>query len=201
MNNISQFLILSLVVILFSCNSNKSDQTKDFSKLESNLFGTYRISSGGGYGVVLTLKDSTNFDYLQWIDVGGYFFGRKGKYSIKRDTLYLELLQPICKDTHYVRLDTLIIQKWKNTIVFKPKFIENEWDIRIDPKTNKVISGQDCFAKVAEINENYYQSLEISNWDTLIGKNSIQVVFPPAPPRPKINIQNEDFTIDEKDYN
>jgi hypothetical protein len=176
-------LIFSLFLLL-TCSSDLPKQSNISSENENGICGVYRISSGGGYSVVLSIKDSINIDYLTWVDVGGHYLGRKGEYKIKQDTLFLRLFHPINIDSHYVRTDTLVIKNWNGVRIFRPIFVA-DWFVDIDNKTNQVISGSDCFAKVANVTENYYPSLEISDWDTLIGKNSMPIPFPALPPRPR----------------
>lgn len=144
---------------------------------DNTILGYYRLRGGGGYGVILKLKDSTSIDYLQWVDVGGFYNGNDGQYDIKGDTLIIKVFYPIDRDSHYLRIDTLRIERWGKIPVFIPKFIDNEWIVDYDPKDERIIAGSDCFAKVAELNENYISDLDIT-WRHLNNKNSVPIKLP-----------------------
>lgn len=183
----SYFIVLILLTsFILSCEKTAKEESKDTAYFEDSLAGFYRISSGGGYGIILVIKDSINFDYLQWTDVGGYYSGRNGRYIIEDDSLFLNIYFPLNQDTHYVRIDTFRIEKWNKINIFIPNFIGDEWEVLIDTESKRVLRGSDCFAKVASLNENYLSNIFIKYWEKVVNKNSIPVILPPPPPRPKL---------------
>jgi hypothetical protein len=198
MKNILNIYFIFLGIFLIGCDS--ISQKPISNKNELILTGYYRYSGWSATGAIMCIKDSLNIDYLQYSDIGGIYFGNIGRYEIIDDTLLLQIFYPVNEDTHLVKFDTLEIKKWNNTYLFLPKYVGNDWDVVLDKNNNSIKFGSSCFAKVAELNDDYYRNIEIWEWNRVTNKNSIPVKFPPVPPFPRIedvkNIKFEEIEVE-----
>ena len=187
------FFVLLIVLLLIS-NCQKT-----------NISGIYRLRSGGGVGIILKLDNDSRLHYFNWVDVGGWWNGFDGKYSIKIDTLTISIFYPFNYDTHYVRIDTLLIRNVDVTKFLVPIFKIEEFDESIlndikpiywyeAEKTDSLpMAGIDCFVKLKSSKLKDVIDRKIM-WSKVTNLNGVRIKRPPPPPRPR-----PDTLIDESE--
>ena len=175
---------------------------------KNHIYGIYRLSSSAT-GVILILKDNSNLEYLNWVDLGGWWNGFNGEYSIKNDNLTILIFYPVNDDTHYVRLDTLLIRDIDGTKFLVPTFKIEEFDESIlndiKPtywyevgKTDSIPwAGIDCFVKLSSSKLKDVTDRKII-WSKVKNLNGVRIKLPPPPPRPKLDTLIDESEIELK---
>ena len=175
--------ILSILfIITASCSDNK----------EKPYIGSYSMLCGGGGFYVLKIEKNKNFEYYCWNDVGGYYTGLNGKYTISDEKLFINIYYPVNSDTHAVRRDTLFFKRYKDYQFLVSSLSINRFneslknnDMQrwywIDENT-KHHSGLLCYMKVDE--KDLPVKDEKIEWDIVKNPKSVAIEAPTPPHLP-----------------